>query len=77
MITNLNNSKRYRAKIRSILAANFGDDPTEFIEVESSCDCPDSSYGLQHWIDADGHSFGQITLQHPFYEFFDVKEIPE
>jgi hypothetical protein len=77
ILTPLDNSKRYRAKVRSVLASNFGDDPDEFIEVTSSCDCPDSSYGLQYWIDEDGASYGQITLSNPFYEVFDIEELPE
>jgi hypothetical protein len=72
----IDNSKQYRAKVRSILAANFGDED-EIIEVESSCDTPDSSYGLQHWVNADGNSYGQITLQSSFYEVFDIEEIIE
>ena len=68
-MTSLDNSKRYRAKIRNL----FGDE----VDVVSSCDTPASSYGLQHWIDEDGNSYGQITLQNPFYEVFDIEEIPE
>jgi len=75
MITELDNTKRYRAKVRSVLAADFGDDPEDYVEVESSCDCPDSSYGLQHWVDDDGNSYGQITLTNPLYHVFDIEEI--
>jgi hypothetical protein len=72
MITNLNNSKKYRAKVRSITM------PTgKFIEVESSIETPDSCYGFQHWVDAKGNSYGQIIFESPFYEVFDIVEIEQ
>jgi hypothetical protein len=69
MITSLDNSKRYRAKVRNL----FGD----CVNVVSSCDTPASSYRLQHWVDEDGNSYGQITLPSPFYDISEIREISE
>jgi hypothetical protein len=68
-LNDLDNGKQYAAKVRNL----FGDE----VDVVSSSDTPASSYGLQHWIDTDGNSYGQITLQNPFYEIYEIQEITQ
>lgn len=66
----LDNTKRYRARIRSAIAEDW-------VEVASTANSPDSSYGLQCWVAQDGTSYGQISWMHlnPLYEIADVREV--
>jgi hypothetical protein len=68
-LTELDNNKRYKATAQNV----FGD----VVEVVSTANCPDSSYGFQHWVSKDGESFGQITLINPFYSVSSISEITE
>jgi len=68
----IDNTKRYQAKVHSITMAD-----DESVEVVSSTDTPDSSYGLQHWVDKNGNSYGQIDLINPLYHVFDIEETTE
>lgn len=36
------------------------------IEVHSSTDSPDSSYGIPAWVDDEGNSYGQVPYGPPF-----------
>lgn len=38
----------------------------EIVEVHSTTDSPDSSYGLECWVDAQGRSYGQCQFMAPF-----------
>jgi hypothetical protein len=71
----LSNSKRYRARIRPVPLPTFDDN--EWIEVASTTNSPDSSYGLQCWVSQDGVSYGQITLHNPLYELADIREVSD
>ena len=48
-----------KAKLRNILT-------DEIIEVHSTTDLPDSSYGLAGWVDDNGESYGQCQFGAPF-----------
>jgi len=48
------------------------------IEVHSTTDSPDSSYGLPCWVDDDGQSYGQCQFGAPFgFEFVGYIEMTE
>jgi len=66
-LSGLDNSKKYTAKIKLINGKT--------IKVHSTTDSPDSSYGIQCWIDYRGKSYGQITYNHPAQQVFDVQEV--
>ena len=55
-----------KAKLRSLLTG-------EVIDVHSTTDSPDSSYGLECWVDDDGNSYGQCQFGVPFgFELLEV-----
>lgn len=66
-LSGLDNSKKYTAKIKLLNG--------KIIKVHSTADSPDSSYGIQCWVDYKGRSYGQITYNHPTQQVFDVQEI--
>lgn len=47
-----------RAVLKNLLSGTY-------IEVHSSTDSPDSSYGLPCWVDDDGNSYGQCQFGAP------------
>ena len=47
-----------KAKLRNLLTG-------EIIDVHSTTDSPDSSYGLECWVDEDGNSYGQCQFGVP------------
>jgi len=57
-----------KAKLKNILNGNV-------VDVYSTTDSPDSSYGLECWVDNDGNSYGQCQFGAPFgFEIFDIEE---
>ena len=40
----------------------------ESVEVHSTTEHPDSSYGQPVWVDNEGQAYCQVNLQNPFYE---------
>ena len=57
-----------KAKLRNVMAG-------EIIDVFSTTDSPDSSYGLECWVDADGNSYGQCQFGAPLgFEMVEVAE---
>jgi hypothetical protein len=48
-----------KAKLRNILTGKV-------VVVHSSIDSPDSSYGLECWVDNKGNSYGQCQFGAPF-----------
>jgi hypothetical protein len=57
-----------KAKLRNLLT-------DEVINVHATTDSPDSSYGLECWVDDDGNSYGQIQFGAPFgFELLEVSE---
>ena len=66
-LSGLDNSKKYTAKIKLL--------NNRVIKVYSTADSPDSSYGLQAWVDYKGRSYGQIGFNNPSQIVFDIKEV--
>ena len=58
-----------KAKIKNLMNG-------EIIEVYSTTDSPDSSYGLECWMDNEGNSYGQCQFGAPF-GFALVELMPE
>ena len=48
-----------RAKLRNLLT-------DQVVEVHSTTDSPDSSYGFECWVDDEGNSYGQCQFGAPF-----------
>lgn len=60
-----------KARLRNILT-------NEEIEVHSTTDSPDSSYGLECWVDDQGNSYGQCQFGAPFgFELVGEVELEE
>ena len=57
-----------KANLRNILTGDI-------VSVHSSTDSPDSSYGLECWVDDDGNSYGQCQFGAPFG--FEIVEVDE
>ena len=56
-----------KAKIRNILT-------DEIINVHSTTDSPDSSYGLKCWVDDNNNSYGQVQFGIPFgFELVEIE----
>lgn len=56
------------ARLRNIMT-------NEIIVVHSTTDSPDSSYGLEAWVDDDGQSYGQCQFGAPFgFELIELVE---
>lgn len=55
-----------RAKLRNILTG-------QVVDVRSTTEHPDSSYGKPVWVDADDVAYGQVDLPMPLYEVMDVE----
>lgn len=66
----INMQKTYTAKARNIL-------DSQYCNVRSTSAHPSSSYRLQHWVDQDGNSYGQIDLISPFVEIIDITEVDQ
>ena len=57
-----------QAKLKSIIT-------NEIIDVKSTTDSPDSSYGIECWVDDSGNSYGQCQFGAPFgFELIEVVE---
>jgi len=48
-----------RAKLRNLITGDV-------VDVYATTNSPDSSYGLECWVDDDGNSYGQIQFGAPF-----------
>jgi len=48
-----------KTKLRNLLTG-------EIIDVHSTTDSPDSSYGFECWVDDNGNSYGQCQFGAPF-----------
>lgn len=47
----------------------------EIIEVHSTTDSPDSSYGFECWVDEDRNSYGQCQFGAPLgFEIMDIDD---
>jgi DNA-binding XRE family transcriptional regulator len=55
-----------RAKLRNILTG-------QVVDVRSTTEHPDSSYGKPVWVDADGTAYFQVDTPNPLYEVSDVE----
>jgi len=56
------------AQLRNLLTG-------EIVDVYSTTDSADSSYGLECWVDDDGQSYGQCQFGAPLgFELLNVKE---
>lgn len=57
-----------RGKLKNLLTGKI-------IHVKATTDSPDSSYGLECWVDKDGNSYGQIQFGAPFgFELIETTE---
>lgn len=54
------------ARVRNIITG-------EVVDVRSTTEHPDSSYGNPVWVDADNVAYGQVDLPMPLYEVMDVE----
>lgn len=60
-----------KARIRNIMTG-------EVIDVYSTIDSPDSSYGMACWVDENKQSYGQVQFGAPFgFELLEVFEEKE
>lgn len=57
-----------KANLRSLLTGDI-------VPVHSTTDSPDSSYGLECWVDDDGNSYGQCQFGAPIG--FEIVEVDE
>lgn len=58
-------------KLKNILTGDI-------VDVYATTESPDSSYGLQAWMDKDGNSYGQIQFVAPMgYELIECSVDPE
>jgi len=57
-----------KAKLKNIMT-------DEIIAVHSTTDSPDSSYGLECWVDDEGNSYGQCQFGAPLG--FEIVEMTE
>ena len=44
------------------------------VEVKSTTEHPDSSYGIPVWVDDENNAYFQVGLENPFYEVVETKE---
>lgn len=51
--------EKVKAKLKNLMTG-------EIIDVHSTTDSPDSSYGLECWVDDAGRSYGQCQFGAPF-----------
>lgn len=61
--------ERVQVKLRNLLTGKT-------VAVRPSTDSPDSSYGLECWVDGEGNSYGQCQFGAPFGFDLIVEEIP-
>lgn len=55
-----------KAKLRNMIT-------DEIVEVHSTTNSPDSSYGFACWVDDEGNSYGQCQFGAPFgFELMEV-----
>jgi hypothetical protein len=50
--------RKMKGKLKNLLSGRI-------IDVHSTSDNPDSSYGLECWVDAEGNSYGQCQFINP------------
>ena len=70
----LDNTKRYKAEMRALAIGQDGK-PAAWFRVHSTCEHPDSLYGIQVWVDDAGWSYGSILYPSAFYELRNVREV--
>lgn len=44
------------------------------VQVKSTTEHPDSSYGIPVWVDDENNAYFQVGLENPFYEVVETKE---
>lgn len=49
----------------------------ESVEVHSTTEHPDSSYGQPVWVDDEGQAYCQVNMPNPFYEIEIIEEDEE
>ena len=74
MVEVFDNTKQYEAEMRALAILPDGC-PAAWFRVHSTCEHPDSSYGIQVWVDDEGHCYGAILYPSAFYELRNVREL--
>lgn len=69
------NTKQYEAEMRPLELPFESGGKCDWFKVHSTCEHPDSSYGLQVWVDDEGYSYGSILYPSALYEIRNVREV--
>ena len=63
---------RYEAEMRTLTLYGA---PTAWFRVHSTCDHPESSYGIPVWVDDKGQCYGSLLYPSTFYDIRNVREV--